>query len=281
MRAAQAIRLAPRYLLVVSEADPLARLIADAWGTPPGTGDFANGAAIRQLAPEVELLRRPGLHVFDDSLGRALPSRLSGVPIVFPSRHRSESGISCLTVHPLGNLGPVAELGGEPGRLVPTSPRLMADALRRLEEPAAAIGVPATYEATHHGPLLHQPAFFVEIADSLSDADRRKVAEPISDSLRDLDEDPSDRTAIGVGGGHYVPHFTELALRRRWAFGHMVPRHALESLTPDVRRQLREASPPPEGAVFQRATDAERPEWKEWGTRLRDTDAPPRPTGGA
>lgn len=273
--------MATRYLLVVSQEDPVAQLIAEPWGTPPGTGDFVDGAAIRQLRPEVELLRRPGLHIFDDSLGRALPTRLHAVPIVFPSRHRSESGISCLTVHPLGNLGPAAELGGEPGRLVPTAPRLMADALRQLEDPSAALGVPATYEATHHGPLLHQPAFFVEIADSLSEADRRKAAEPISEALLDLDEDPSDRTAIGVGGGHYVPHFSELALTRRWAFGHMVPRHALDALTPDVRRQLHEATPPPEGVVFQRATDAERPEWKEWGPRLRDADAPPRPTGGA
>ena len=270
-----------RYLVVVSEADSIATLIAERWGTPPSIGEFVDGSALRQLAPEVELLRRPGLHVLDASLGHALPERLRSVPIVFPSRHRSESGIACLTVHPLGNLGPTAEVGGEPGRLVPTAARLMADTLRQLEVPARAISVPATYEATHHGPLLHQPAFFVEIAEALPDAERRAVAIPLADALLDLDEDPADRVAVGVGGGHYAPHFTELALTRRWAFGHMVPRHALEGLTADVQRQLREGSPPAEGVLFQRAADADRPEWKGWGMRLRDPDAPPRPTGEA
>jgi D-tyrosyl-tRNA(Tyr) deacylase len=268
-----------RYLVVVSEDDLTAKLIAEGWGTPPSCGDFVAGSPLRQLAPEVELLRRPGLHIHDNELGRLLPSRLRSVPIVFPSRHRSESGIGCLTVHPLGNLGSVAEVGGEPGRLVPTAPRLMSDALRQAVEPAEAVGVAATYEATHHGPMLHQPAFFVEIADSLSASDRRKAAGPLADALVDLTEDPADRTAIGVGGGHYAPHFTELTLTRRWAFGHIVPRHALEDLTSDVLRQLREGSPPPEGVLFQRAADAERPEWPTWGRRLRDSDAPPRPSG--
>ena len=268
-----------RYLVVVSDEDPLATLIAESWGTPPSVGEFVDGSALRQLTPDVELLRRPGLHIQDALLGRALPPRLHAVPVVFPSRHRSESGIGCLTVHPLGNLGSSAEVGGEPGRLVPTAARLMADALRQAAEPASAIGVTASYEATHHGPLLHQPAFFVEIADSLPPADQRKAAVSLGAALVDLAEDSSDRVAVGVGGGHYAPHFTELALTRRWAFGHILPRHALESLSPDVLRQLREGHPPPEGALFQRGSDAERREWKEWGPRLRDGDAPPRPTG--
>jgi D-tyrosyl-tRNA(Tyr) deacylase len=259
----------------------MATLVAEAWGTPASTGEFVAGSALRQLAPAVELLRRPGLHIFDTQLGQALPARLRSVPIVFPSRHRSESGIACLTVHPLGNLGPDATVGGEPGRLVPSAARLMADALRQLEEPAQSVGVPATYEATHHGPLLHQPAFFAEIADVLPETDRRKLAGPVANALLDLTEDSSDRVAIGVGGGHYAPHFTELALTRRWAFAHIVPRHALELLTPDLQQQLHEGAPPPEGAIFQRSTDADRPEWIQWGPRLRDADAPPRPTGGA
>jgi D-aminoacyl-tRNA deacylase len=270
-----------RYLVVVSEEDATARLIAEGWGTPPSTGEFVDGGAVRQLAAEVDLLRRPGLHIYDSQLSRALPPRLRSVPIVFPSRHRSESQIACLTVHPLGNLGPTTEVGGEPGRLVPSAARLMADALRQEQEAAQSVGVPASYEATHHGPLLHQPAFFAEISDALPEVERRKVATSLADVLLDLVEDPDDRVVVGVGGGHYAPHFTELALRRRWAFSHIVPRHALEALTPEVMQQLREGAPPPEGALYQRAADAERPEWKAWGLRLRDPDAPPRPTGGA
>jgi D-aminoacyl-tRNA deacylase len=271
--------MATRYLVVVSAEDTTATLISERWGTPPSVGEFVDGSPVRRLAPEVELLRRPGLHIFDTQLDHVLPARLRSIPIVFPSRHRSESGTACLTVHPLGNLGPSAEVGGEPGRLVPPAARLMTDALRQAEEPAQAVGVPVTFEATHHGPLLHQPAFFVEISSALSEADRQKVAVPLSDALLDLTEDPEDRVAVGIGGGHYAPHFTELALKRRWAFGHIVPRYALEALTSDVQRQLHEGMPPPEGALFQRTSDAERPEWKSWGPRLRDGDALPRPSG--
>lgn len=264
---------------MVAAGDEVAVRISAGWGTPPSTGEFVEGSPIRRLSDDIELLHRPGLHVEDSTLGQLLPSRLRATPVVFPSRHRSESGVPCLTVHPLGNLGPSAEVGGEPFRLVPPAARLMADALRGLAEPAAALGIPATYEATHHGPLLHQPAFFVEIAESLpreaSDGATRAVAEVLSD----LTEDASDRVAIGVGGGHYAPHFTELALGRHWAFSHLVPRHALATVTPEILHQLREGAPPPEGAVFQRATDAGAPEWRGWGIHLRDGDATPRPTG--
>jgi D-tyrosyl-tRNA(Tyr) deacylase len=268
-----------RYLVVVSAEDSLATLIAERWGTPPSTGEFVEGTPIRQVAPDVELLRRAGLHIHDERLGQSLPVRLREVPIVFPSRHRSESGITCLTVHPVGNLGTTADAGGEAGRLSPTAARLMANALRRAAEPAQAIGVPATYEATHHGPLLHQPAFFVEISEALSESDQRKAADTLATSLIELEEDPADRPVIGVGGGHYAPHFTELATKRRWAFAHIVPRYALEGIAPDVQRQLWEGSPRPEGALFQRASDAARPEWQSWGPHLRDSGAPPRPTG--
>jgi D-tyrosyl-tRNA(Tyr) deacylase len=265
--------------VVVSDEDPIARLIAESWGTPPSVGEFVEGSALRRLSPQAELLRRRYLHVQDDRLGIALPARLRKVPLVFPSRHRSESGIGCLTVHPLGNLGASAEVGGEAGRLVPPAPRLMADALRQAQGPAEAIGVVATFEVTHHGPLLHQPAFFVEIADSLPEADQRKAAGPLAAAIADLTEDPQDRVAVGVGGGHYAPHFTEMTLRRHWAFGHLVPRHALEGLSPDILRQLHEGDPGPEGLLFQRAADATRPEWAKWGPRWRDQDAPPRSTG--
>jgi D-tyrosyl-tRNA(Tyr) deacylase len=271
--------MSTRYLIVVSEEDSFAGLIAEQWGTPESLGEFVDGVPLRRLASDVELLRRPGLHIHDATLDRLIPARLRSVPIVFPSRHRSESGIACLTVHPLGNLGASAEVGGEPGRLVPTAARLMVDALRAVVEPAQALGISASYEATHHGPLLHQPGFFVEISDALSGVDREKAARSLADALRDLVEDPMDRVAVGVGGGHYAPHFTELALGRRWAFGHIVPRHAVDDLTTEVLRQLHDGIPAPEGILFQRASDADRPHWKAWGPRLRDGQAPPRPTG--
>ncbi len=51
---------------------------------------------------------------------------------------------------------------------------------------------------------------------------------------------------LGVGGGHYVPRMTDVALNRRASFGHLIPSYAAETLgeadfraavsqTPEVR----------------------------------------------
>ena len=44
--------------------------------------------------------------------------------------------------------------------------------------------------------------------------------------------------AIGVGGGHYVPRLTDLALARDVAFGHLVSGHAVPHLDDGMVEQL-------------------------------------------
>ena len=44
--------------------------------------------------------------------------------------------------------------------------------------------------------------------------------------------EPNDyETAVGVGGGHYAPRFTEVALGFGINFGHMVPNYQIEGST--------------------------------------------------
>ncbi|HTT26445.1 MAG TPA: D-aminoacyl-tRNA deacylase, partial [Thermoplasmata archaeon] len=152
------------YVVVLSADDPVAQALRPVWGTPPALVPGPDGAPIRALAPGVGLLQRPGLHIADDAL-RVPPHRTGDPPptLVFPSVHRSAGQRETLTVHPLGNPGPTADVGGRPGALVLTDPRRMTDTLRRAAELAEQIGWPATFEATHHGPALEQPAYFVEI----------------------------------------------------------------------------------------------------------------------
>jgi D-aminoacyl-tRNA deacylase len=40
----------------------------------------------------------------------------------------------------------------------------------------------------------------------------------------------SGSAAIGLGGTHYCPKFTQLALRRSQPFGHILPKYALEAV---------------------------------------------------
>jgi D-aminoacyl-tRNA deacylase len=269
----------PRYLIVLAQTDPVARAVAERFGTGASTGEHVEGAPIRRLTDGVVTLDRPGRHVYDEGLDRLLPRayRERGVPLVFPSIHRSEQGPLCFTVHPLGNWGDEVVVGGRPRCLVPAAPRLMAAALRALSASAAPLGLPATFEATHHGPSLGLPAFFVEIGGGPTpESPPSDAVAALAEVLRGLREDPTDRIAVGVGGGHYMPHFGDLVRRRRWAFGHLVPRHVVPLLDPELARAALDGTPGAEGIVFARAADAAAPAWEGLAPRLRDADAPTR-----
>jgi D-tyrosyl-tRNA(Tyr) deacylase len=269
-------------IVILSEPDPVAAAVSDLWGTPPASGAFVDGVPVRVVRPKVWALRRPVPHIHDDGLDDRVSAAVGPeVPMfLFPSVHRSESGRPCLTVHPLGNLGPDAEVGGRPRTVNPTAPRAMADALRRFHEAGDRHGLVATYEATHHGPVLRSPAFFLEIGADEEQWRRPELVRAVADTLLELDEDPTDRVAIGVGGGHYAPRFTDLALRRRWAFGHLIPSYALPRMTAETARAVRSAVPGSDGAVFARASDVDAAVSSEFGPRLRESDAPRREEGG-
>ena len=265
-------------LVVASEADPVARAVLPYWGTPPSSGLHVDGAAIRELGPGVGLLRRAPLHIHDEHLDRIFPAELAAAPptVVFPSVHRSERGDRCLTVHPLGNLGEEAEVGGSPHQLVPVDARRMTDALRRLTDASPAAGLPATFEATHHGPTLDAPAFFVEIGFGDAPEPPKEAAKVLAATIPQITGADGDRIVVGVGGGHYAPHFTDLAVKRRWAFGHLVSRHALEGLDPAMARRVVTATPGCEGALFARAADAIGETGAAFGPRLAEGSAPRR-----
>jgi D-aminoacyl-tRNA deacylase len=150
----------------------------------------------------------------------------------------------------------------------------MAGALRAVAAAALPFGLSATFEATHHGPVVPLPAFFAEIGggpDPLHPAPEHVRA--LAVALQNLREDPADRVALAVGGGHYAPHFTDLVRKRRWAFGHIVPRHALDGIAPSLAAEAWEGTPGASGILYARAADAERPEWNRLGPRLRDAEA--------
>jgi len=270
--------MAGPYLIVLSAADPVATAVEARWGTLASTGQSVDGAPIRRLPTGALVLRRPGLHVTDERLDRRLPGELaaSRPTLVFPSIHRSEQGVECLTVHPLGNPGPTAEVGGRPRTLNPTDPALMTATFRALSERSVDVGVPATFEATHHGPELGLPSFFVEIGFASSAAPPAAAVRALADLLPSLDPRADDHVALGVGGGHYAPHFSELARRRRWAFGHILSRHALLDLDAPTARAAWDGVPAAEGVLYARSADAQLPALAGLGPRLRDGIAPAR-----
>lgn len=270
-------------VVILSDVDPVAKAVGEEWGTPPAFGGHIEGAAIRRLNDRILVVRRPGPHIHDEGVDRLLPPELRRTrpTLVFPSIHRSERNVPSLTVHPLGNPGPAAEVGGRPRTLVPTDPRRMALTLRLLDEGSPSVGFEATYEATHHGPAVDSPAFFVEIGYGELSQPPPIAVRLLSTAIPRIAAEPGDRVALAVGGGHYAPHFTDLALRRRWAFGHILSRHHLSGLDRATAKEAYTLTEGSEGVVFARAQDALHPVLEHIGPRLRDQGAPLRGPGGA
>jgi D-aminoacyl-tRNA deacylase len=268
-------------VVVISGVDPVADAVAKEWGTLAAADGHVDGAPIRRLNESMVVLRRGGPHVHDERVDLLLPDALRAQrpTLVFPSIHRSRENVRSLTVHPLGNPGPRADLGGRPRTLVPTDPRRMVTALRLLDERSEVVGIPTTYEATHHGPEVGLPAFFVEIGSGEHTPPAPEAVRILADVIPEVGATLGDRVALGVGGGHYVPHFTDLALHRRWAFGHLLSRHSLEELDAETAAQAYRLSEGAEGVVYSRAQDANHPALGGIGPRLRDQDAAPLPRG--
>ncbi len=216
---------------------------------------------------DVALVSISELHLDRDHLDRDLRDAF-GQPIelvVYLSKHRSESRTPSLTVHPIGN-PKSADFGGRAGTLVLAAPLWMTAALRRLRGTAAALSYEVTFEATHHGPYLETPTFFIEQGSTEAEWRDRRASEAIARTLLDL-EPESVPVAVGLGGGHYAPRHTDVAIARRVAFGHLLSGHALENLPEDVLGQTVSRTPGASLAYLHRKSLG-KPEARELEARL-------------
>lgn len=200
------------------------------------------------------------IHLYFDNMDQKVKRQLGFEPdlIVVASRHKSAAGVRTLTVHPLGNWG-TADFGGRPGTLVPTAPRQMTHALNLLKKKAGHLDFQITFEATHHGPYLETPLFFIEIGSDESAWPEKEPAKAISEVILSLDTAKSgpistadDMICIGIGGGHYMPRISEVAETHKMSFGHMVPAYALEYIDEAMIRQAMERTPGVEHVYFHR-----------------------------
>jgi D-aminoacyl-tRNA deacylase len=178
------------------------------------------------------------LHIYAEDIDLSICEELNVEPdvIIFLSRHRAASRIPTLTVHPIGNHGD-ADFGGRERTLVPASPHLMTSMLRRLTMEAANLDYQVSYEVTHHGPHISSPTIYIEIGSDESMWDDRNAAAAIARTVLHAGVEINP-TVIGIGGGHYAPRFTEMALTRKVSFGHMVPNYALKGSDADSTKEI-------------------------------------------
>lgn len=159
--------------------------------------------------------------------------------VVYLSRHSSKTGLKSLTVHPIGNFSH-ARYGGFFRQLVHCCPGAMTRALRRMATLAKEAGLPhaVSFEVTHHGPYLNTPTFFIEIGSDEAAWTEREPAEVIARTVLEAEPGGSGEVVLGVGGGHYAPRHTEVALKKDVCYSHIVPTHAIPGLGSQLLEQM-------------------------------------------
>lgn len=148
--------------------------------------------------------------------------------LIFLSRHSSSKGIPAFTVHALGNWSDEAALGGKAKALSLSSPSKMLNVLSVINE-ANDTGIKVTYEATHHGPFLDHPSFFVELGGNDGAIANKSYAALIARAVaKSMDNSAGyDKIAVGIGGMHYSEKFTRLALEGKYAFAHIMSKYQI------------------------------------------------------
>jgi D-aminoacyl-tRNA deacylase len=242
-------------VLVASRADPASMNIRDRLleaGTFERTNRTFRDAPVWSRS-ETVLVEVAGPSIHDEALDGDL--KATGLPVMdvwFLSKHAAKSGTPSLTVHPIGN-HTVAEFGGRPGTLPPASPRDMGALLRRLKHHATAAGLPhaVTYESTHHGPWMSFPTLWVEIGSEDKWYNDRQGGQVVAAAITDVlagEGRCKGPVLVGVGGGHYVPRATDIALAGKADFGHFLPSHFVDAAAgPEALSRAVAATPGCEG----------------------------------
>jgi len=203
--------------------------------------------------------------IHHENLEKELSEKLQLIPsqMIFISRHRSKSGKPTLSTHPIGNYSE-AKFGGKTNTLTPAMPRLMTSLLRMINQKATENNLKhqVSFEVTHHGPFLKTPTLFTEVGSTLEEWKKEKPAFVVADSLLTVLHDNRYEkeyehdipVLIGIGGGHYAPRFTTVAIRRNVAFGHMIPNYHIKpgNINKKIIQDTIEATPNVSGIYLDR-----------------------------
>ena len=244
------------------------------------SGTFNGNAVYRHSTmKDVMIVTINDSKIRHEHLDKEVEEELGMVPkqAIFVSRHRSKTGEPTLTVHPIGNYGK-AEFGGKSKILTKTSPHLMTHLLRLLKKNAkqAKLYHKVCFEVTHHGPYLDIPTLFIEVGSNEEEWAKQEPAAVVAKSVLELldsyhyEKDFSDEMIVllGVGGGHYAPRFTDVALGKKVAFGHMIPTYQIDAGNIDDRmfEQALQTTPNVTGVYIHRKAlkKSQVSEYREW-----------------
>ncbi|WP_287954882.1 D-aminoacyl-tRNA deacylase [Acidiplasma sp.] len=149
--------------------------------------------------------------------------------VIFLSKHSSSAGVKSLTVHPIGNFREAA-LGGKSNIIVMSDPEYMSASLRYIKNNYNDNHFEVTFEATHHGPYLEKPSFFIEIGTTESEWSRENIQEIMVSSIINP-EIKKYKNFVGVGGGHYAPKISEYFFENDINIGHIIPKYVHDTVS--------------------------------------------------
>jgi len=188
-----------------------------------------DGNPVYQLK-DVMILTTNQEMIYYDYLDKEIEKQLSIKPeiIIFASRHSSKQKLPALTTHVTGNWNK-SMYGGKDYSLAMAQPSAMKLALLKMSE-LNDLGWTVCYEATHHGPSeLNIPSLFIEIGSSEEEWVNERAGEILAETIMHVINNYQKinfKVAIGIGGGHYAPKQTKVALNSELAFSHIAAKYA-------------------------------------------------------
>ena len=184
----------------------------------------------------------PDMHIRHEDLDKEAEAfGIKVDEIIVMSKHSAKSGRPALTVHPIGNYHENM-YGGKERTLVPAAPAFMSAALRAIVQKNDMPENQLCFEVTHHGPFVSRPTFYIEVGSEQTHWENKHAAEILAHVIDELEPDDTYPSMVGVGGGHYAPRFTEVALKFKANFGHMLPIYQMEGRDDeDIIRMVKDA----------------------------------------
>lgn len=193
--------------------------------------------------------------------------------VIVASPHKSEANLKSLTVHVPGNWGS-ADFGGKERTLSFSYPSKMLDILLKMNElnEEYGLGFRVNYEVDHHGPTTDIPIMFAEIGSSKEEWKNKEAADVVAESIiHTLESKKKYRVKIGAGGGHYAPLFTQISLKEKIGFAHILPKYRADEVDFETIKQAKEKSVEKvEGIIIDKKglTKEQREKIKKWSEVL-------------
>ena len=191
-------------------------------------------------------------------------AKVNGIDLlIFLSRHEMRNPKPLITFHTPGNWTSEVELGGRPGQVAISEPRVLTNLFREAYRRIGELnGYSVTLEATHHGPFVDKPAVFVEIGSTSNEWGDPKaqgfLASLVIDLLNNTSRYINDGkdVAVSIGDLHYTTLVNHI-INGEYDVGHMVPKYVKP--TPTIIRMAveRNTVKPKLGIIHWKSLDTE------------------------